>query len=102
MSKTKPKISKATFVKTLQNIQKHLSEEEAFSDSIAKYFSCYPPVRERDYALTAIFQVLKEIIDPYDYVLWWLFEDVEKKVWIDDKELDVSTPEKLYDFLTNY
>ena len=34
-----------------------------------------------------------------DYINWWLYEDVEKIVWVDNKEIDVSTIEKLYNFL---
>ena len=36
------------------------------------------------------------------YISWWLFEDVEKKIWENGNEnepTDVSTPDKFYDFL---
>lgn len=38
--------------------------------------------------------------DEDDYISWWLFEDIEKKVWLKDgTEVDLSTPQKLYKFL---
>lgn len=38
--------------------------------------------------------------DKSDYITWWLFEDIEKKIWLQDgTEIDVSTPQKLYKFL---
>ena len=38
--------------------------------------------------------------DRDDYIEWWLFEQVDKKVWLKDgTEIDLSTPKKLYKFL---
>lgn len=37
-----------------------------------------------------------------DYLEWWLYERVQKKIWINKKIYDVSTPEKLLNFLIKY
>ena len=38
--------------------------------------------------------------DDCNYINWWLFEDIDKKVWLEDgTEIDLSTPQKLYKFL---
>jgi len=50
-----------------------------------------------------LFKLLKEIIDPYEYISWWLYEDVEKAVWLEDGKVEIrlDTVEQLYDFLIN-
>ena len=51
-----------------------------------------------------LFFLLRKIFnDESDYISWWLYEDVDKKVWERDKgkeiEYNLETPEALYDFL---
>jgi hypothetical protein len=50
-------------------------------------------------------KLLNEVMgDTDDFIGWWLYEDVEKKVWLKDgTEISLLTVEDLYDFLcTNY
>lgn len=51
--------------------------------------------------IESIIKFLKKAMsDKGDYIEWWLFEEVDKKVWLEDgTEIDVSTPQKLYKFL---
>lgn len=51
--------------------------------------------------IESIIEFLKKAMnDKGDYIEWWLFEEVDKKVWLrDGTEIDVSTPQKLYKFL---
>lgn len=38
--------------------------------------------------------------DDSELIEWWLFEDVQKKVWLNDgTEVDLKTAEQLYEFL---
>ena len=37
--------------------------------------------------------------DKFDTISWWLWEDVEKVIYDNDKKIDVSTPQKLYKYL---
>ena len=33
---------------------------------------------------------------------WWLYEDVEKIIYIDDKPVKVETLDELWDYIQNY
>ena len=37
--------------------------------------------------------------DKFDIISWWLWEDVEKIIYDNNKKIDVSTPQKLYKYL---
>ena len=53
--------------------------------------------------LESLLDVLKETIDNYEYISWWLYEDVEKIVRFNDgrTKVKLDTAEQLYDFLIN-
>lgn len=53
--------------------------------------------------IESIIKFLKKAMnDKSDYIEWWLFEEVDKKVWLEDgTEIDLSTPKDLYKFLKN-
>jgi len=34
-----------------------------------------------------------------DWIGWWLYEDVEKTIWVGEDEFNVKTPEGLVEFL---
>lgn len=34
-----------------------------------------------------------------DMIFWWLYEDVPKIVWENEKEIDIDTIDDLYDYL---
>ena len=37
--------------------------------------------------------------DGQDLVFWWLYEDVPKVIWENEKEIPISTVDDLYDYL---
>lgn len=41
----------------------------------------------------------REMHDEGDLIGWWLYEDVEKVLYVEDREYEVKTAEQLYDFL---
>ena len=52
-----------------------------------------------------VLQLLENIFNDTDTISWWLYEkdygrDIRMKMWDEQgNEIDVSTPEKLYDYL---
>lgn len=46
--------------------------------------------------LVAIFGCDEKGVDGYNWIEWWLYEDVEKKVYENEKTLDIS---KIKDFV---
>lgn len=48
--------------------------------------------------------IVKFLEDYYntDLISWWLYEDVEKIVWEDDKEYHLDNLEQLYGYLNEY
>lgn len=52
-----------------------------------------------------VLHLLEDIFNDTDTISWWLYEkdygrDIRMKMWDEKgKEIDVSTPEKLYDYL---
>lgn len=99
-------ITKELFIETIEKINKERVKIEKFNKAISSICDGYPIVTAGDGYLNALLEVLKACFeDEGEYIEWWLFENVEKKVWETDGETnetieyDVSTPEALYDFL---
>ena len=94
-------ITKAMFVEAIHNIQNQEQRVERFSKALSQICDGHPLFDVNNLYLKSLLDVLKAIFnDQDDYISWWLWEDVEKKVWLeDDTEIDLSTPEQLYDFL---
>jgi len=101
-------IDKETFVKRIGLIQNYNSELETLQVLIDKITDGYSVVTIGDYIINETMWMLSELIDPddaifiFDYINWWLYEDVDKVVYIEDKEIKVETPEELYDFLIHF
>ena len=93
-------ISKETFcqVITLMKEQGQINEQvekalELVADRVF-FFGAH------DRNSKAIRILLKEIFhDKYDYLDWWLYEQVEKVIYWEDRSFDVSTPEAFYDYM---
>ena len=97
-------IAKETFCKALALIQ----EQDAINDEFAKALQT---VGDGHYVfgvknryLSAAVLVLKEAVgDKYDYIDWWLFEPAsDRTIWTSDESQswDLTTPEALYDYIT--
>lgn len=54
--------------------------------------------------LSSLIEVLREVMnDKDDFISWWLYEDVEKVIWLDDgTRIELNTAEDLYDYLLRY
>jgi hypothetical protein len=102
-------ISKEDFVSTLETIIKVHKKYEAFDKALRDVCDGYPIfLLGGEYLNSLIYLLEKGCFDPHETVSWWLFESPEKVIWISpntelnpsDKEIevDVSTPEKLYEY----
>lgn len=102
-------ISKEEFCNILNNIQQQKAKEEMLSNAIEEFTDSWFILKETSYEHDLLLLLKKIFNDEDDYISWWLFEDVDKVVWINDddnnikKEINLDTPEQLYDFLvSNY
>ena len=93
-------ISKETFCKVIALMQ----EQDQVNEQVEKALEL---VADRvfffgahDRNNKAVRMLLKEIFhDKFDYLDWWLYEQVEKKIYWEDRSFDVSTPEAFYDYM---
>jgi hypothetical protein len=104
------KISETVFVETLKRIKEEyeriLKFDKALSEISDSFFIC----NAGEGYLNALLDLLEDVMNDksspkYDsYIRWWLFDDVEKKIWFEDKgertEINLTTPEALYKYLS--
>lgn len=110
-------ISKEKFVESLNNIQKGLDERHEFSTAMEKFSDSYYVCNLCDVWLNTAISLLEEAVgdkeDAYGSMIgWYLFEMTDKVIYLSpnskyndtDKEVevDVSTPELLYDYFVKY
>lgn len=111
------KISKELFVKTMNEIQEGLKEKEEFNNAMEKFTDTFYSSTIGSKWLEALTNLLSDLVgdrdDGYGTMIdWFLFENVEKKIYFKAKskfndtdeeiEIDVSTPELLYDYFEKY
>lgn len=94
-------ITRDRFIKIMQLIRNFHSEQEILSTMIEKITDGFSVVTIGDYLIDEIIDLLNENLKNEDVELlsWWLYEDVEKKIWWDDKEISVETLEEIYDYI---
>lgn len=98
-------ISKELFVETLNNIKVQQEKVDRFSDALGEMCDGHPVFDLNNRYLEALLRVLMEIFqDDDDIIGWWLWEDVEKKVYREkadgsEEVIDVTEPEDFYDYL---
>jgi hypothetical protein len=98
-------ISKKTFVETINNIQAQEKKAADFTKALNIYCDGNQIFDTNNLYLKSLLTIFKEMFhDEHETISWWLWEDVEKKVWINYGQkneivIDVSTPELLYDYL---
>lgn len=103
------KISKEMFVRVLNTIK----EQDKINDKIGKTlelvcdgYVCFNSLLPFPTLLIDVLNEVMEIKDK-DFISWWLYEDVEKTVFMPPNEkgeeiqIDVSSPEDFYDFLVS-
>lgn len=94
-------ITKKQFKFLIKSIQKHDKKIRKLEDFLGDYVDSYV-IFNRDISDDIIDFLEDYFCDGEDYISWWLYEDVEKKIWENGTEndpTDVSTLDKLYDFL---
>lgn len=95
------KVDKEHFVYYMACIKNQSDKIHKFSKAIEDLSDGYVLFDSNNLYLEALLDLLKITFnDQDDYIGWWLYEDVEKKVWLaDGTEINLETPEALYDFL---
>lgn len=95
-------LSKKTFLEVIDLIKKqekvHDEMSEAFSqicDGNGLLFT------GSEYYYRAMLKLLIESMHDDCLIEWWLYEDVEKVIYIDGKKLKVPTADEFYDFMKN-
>lgn len=92
-------LSEENFVKAINELLVIKKDEEELQKAFKKFDPDWNSISFSRYE-SLVVNILKDAIDDkYDYISWWLYEDVEKKVWSDDKVFTVKTPQQLYKFI---
>lgn len=100
---------KEIFVSTIKKIQSGFENRANFSKDVQKYCGSYVVLEVAEDWLNGLIELLSYMVnDTEDTINWWLFESAEKTIYINahskynstgyDIELDVSTPERLFDY----
>ena len=93
-------ISKETFVKIIKNIQEQDQIDNSFGKALETVCDSYCIYGTKNKIYSSLFILLQEIFNDKDaYISWWIYEDVEKVVYINKKKKSLKTPQRLYDFL---
>lgn len=94
-------MTKEEFIKKMKLIQNFMSEQDTLQALINKLTDgfCVPTIG--DYLVTELLDMISDKMNiKYDDLFyWWLYEDVDKIIYVDDREIDVGTLEKLYDYI---
>lgn len=97
-------LTKDEFCKIIRTMEKYREDEDLLSNAISSIGDGYFTFESAYQMMYVIINLLGRIMDSPETeehgndIDYYMFEEC-KKVWIDKKEYDISTPEKLYDFL---
>ena len=97
-------ISKEDFIKTIRLIQNFYSEQDTLGALIDRLTDGYAVVDFGSGLVNIIIDllILNMGMQDQDLLSWWLYEDVDKIIYYNDEEINVSTPELLYDYIIKY
>lgn len=102
-------ICKESFIKYLNTLVEFKRREEDFNSSLREHLGCYPESTFYDDLVDSYIKMLNEFSEGCtnevfgNDIEWWLYEDVDKIITLNNKtEIDVTTPEALYDYLVTY
>ncbi len=95
-------MTKEQFTKRIKLIQNFHSEQETLSVLIDKLTDGYSVVTIGNYIINEMITMIEEDMGYKEILEWWFYEDVEKRIGVDNEWVDVDTPEKLYDFIIKY
>ena len=101
-------ISFKIFSEIITSIREQNELDQKVSDVLGQLCDSYIIMNSRNKMYSVLFKLLGEVTsDVGDYIGWWLYEDVEKKIYIKDakskktKTIDVSDIKDFYNFLLN-
>lgn len=93
-------ISKESFCKVMGYIKEQQEIDEKVGQALELVCDNMIVYGTENGYLKALVKILKELFDDRsDIIEWWLYEDVEKNIYYDNKTINVETADKLYDFL---
>lgn len=98
------KINKDQFTKAMSQIQNLHSQQDTLNKLIDKLTDGFSVVDIGNYVVEELINMININLDLEDKDLlgWWLYEDVEKIIYIDDKPIKVETLDELWDYIQNY
>ncbi len=93
-------IDKKTFKKVMIAIQYQNETDYKVAKALELVMDGHFTFNTENKIYGAAFDLLKEVMeDESDMISWWLYEDVEKVIWQNGKEISVRTLDELYDYL---
>jgi hypothetical protein len=99
-------ITKDEFVNSLNKLKEQSDIDHQFNYHMEQAFpGSYAPIYHNVLWELSVHLLELSVKDEEKYVSWWVFEtdfgkrDIVNSLRVNDKSVDVSTPEKLYDFL---
>lgn len=104
---SKLKISKEDYCNMVKEIQSYDKEICDFSECMQKFSDTYYLSTIGSNLCSKLIELLSKLTNDYcqdtyndNWLSWWLYEDVEKKIYNqDDSFIDVTNIEDLYDYL---
>ena len=93
--------TKELFVRRMSLLQNYFSEQETLGVLIRKLTDGHPIVTIGDYLVAEYLTMISEAMGIEDDSLlsWWLWENVEKVIYVDGREISVRTLDELYDYI---
>ena len=97
-------LSKESFLRAIEGIQKHDRFVAEINDACRKYSMEFYSVNSGDIVVTALLGILAaEMDDKAGYIAWWLYDDVDKTgSWEENGSevyVDLTAVDALYNFL---
>lgn len=96
-------LSKEVFCDVIEKIQKQDIIDESVSRSLELVCDSWVLFNSKNNKYDALNIVFKEAMeDKYDLISWWLYEDVDKFIYIEeDTYYDLTKVDSLYYYLTD-
>lgn len=96
-------IDKESFIKSIEEIQKFCEEQEMLDSLIEKISDGFPVTTIGNNLVTSLIDVISSSFTSPKSVKglieWWLYEKVDKVLYIENEEFSVRTLNEFYDFL---
>lgn len=98
------KITKEQFTKSMSQIQNLHSQQDTLNILIDKLTNGFWVVDIGSCVAEELIDMININLELEDTNLldWWLYEDVEKIIYVDDKPIKVETLNELWDYIQNY